>query len=724
MKKLKIKLENCHGIKKLEDELDFSESNAIAIYAQNGTMKTSFAKTFQDVMFSNDTKDDIYLEKASARSIKDETDKELSPDRIFVIESYNKDFKSEKISTLLVDENLKRQYEEIYENINNKKNDLLKEIAKLSGIKSKDVEKLINKDFNDNLFEIIVEMKDNIKNYSSNGKNFENIIYSKLFNEKTTDLLLDSKLLKKISKYIDTYNELLEESNFFKKGVFSHNNASEVAKRLNDNGWFKANHSVNICIDGKDKKLTNMEELENTINEEKNKILTNPNLIKDFEEIDKILKKNSSLVEFREHIIANKEIIVPELVDCDKFKKELWIYYFAQNSVKYFELIELFTQSKNQIIEIKKKAEEQQTQWQEVVDEFNDRYYVPFEVEITNKSDAILSMDVPSIKFKFKDNLNSRNVDEDLLFKVLSQGEKRALYILNILFEVEARKKSNQETLFIIDDIADSFDYKNKYAIIEYLKDMTKVDYFYLIILSHNFDFYRNVSSRLSIPKHSKNKHLIHAIKSTDNISLKEEKYQNNPFDTWKNFTTLYHEIACIPFVRNLADFIGDKETSLSLTSLLHQKPETKTIRMSNLFDLYKNILKNISGGSFFPSILVEKQIYQLADSICRDNNIKIELEHKVVLSIAIRLKSEKFMIKKINDDEFVKSIKENQTYELFKKYKEKFSSEETTLKILDKVNLMTPENIHINSFMYEPILDMSIDHLKDLYKNIGILKI
>ena len=176
MKKLKIKLENCHGIKKLEDELDFSEGNAIAIYAQNGTMKTSFAKTFQDVMFSNDTKDDIYPEKASARSIKDETDTELSPDRIFVIESYNKDFKSEKISTLLVDENLKRQYEEIYENINNKKNDLLKEIAKLSGIKSKDVEKLINKDFNDNFFEIIVEMKDNIKNYSSNGKNFENII--------------------------------------------------------------------------------------------------------------------------------------------------------------------------------------------------------------------------------------------------------------------------------------------------------------------------------------------------------------------------------------------------------------------------------------------------------------------------------------------------------------------------------------------------------------------
>ena len=31
----------------------------------------------------------------------------------------------------------------------------------------------------------------------------------------------------------------------------------------------------------------------------------------------------------------------------------------------------------------------------------------------------------------------------------------------------------------------------------------------------------------------------------------------------------------------------------------------------------------------------------------------------------------------------------------------------------------MTPENIHINSFMYEPILDMSNHHLKTLYTEV-----
>lgn len=40
-------------------------------------------------------------------------------------------------------------------------------------------------------------------------------------------------------------------------------------------------------------------------------------------------------------------------------------------------------------------------------------------------------------------------------------------------------------------------------------------------------------------------------------------------------------------------------------------------------------------------------------------------------------------------------------------------------LSTLDDVALMTPEAIHINSFMYEPILDMSGQHLADLYKSV-----
>ena len=39
--------------------------------------------------------------------------------------------------------------------------------------------------------------------------------------------------------------------------------------------------------------------------------------------------------------------------------------------------------------------------------------------------------------------------------------------------------------------------------------------------------------------------------------------------------------------------------------------------------------------------------------------------------------------------------------------------------KILSQVNLMTAENIHVNAFMYEPLLDISNSHLKKLYDKV-----
>ena len=36
-----------------------------------------------------------------------------------------------------------------------------------------------------------------------------------------------------------------------------------------------------------------------------------------------------------------------------------------------------------------------------------------------------------------------------------------------------------------------------------------------------------------------------------------------------------------------------------------------------------------------------------------------------------------------------------------------------------NEVNIMTPEHIHVNSFMYEPILDMDIVELHRLYHTI-----
>ena len=44
---------------------------------------------------------------------------------------------------------------------------------------------------------------------------------------------------------------------------------------------------------------------------------------------------------------------------------------------------------------------------------------------------------------------------------------------------------------------------------------------------------------------------------------------------------------------------------------------------------------------------------------------------------------------------------------------------DEKILRILDAVNIVTPEQIHVNSFMYEPLVDMDIIELLNLYKDV-----
>jgi hypothetical protein len=493
-----------------------------------------------------------------------------------------------------------------------------------------------------------------------------------------------------------------------------------IAKNLRDNGFFKAKHSVSLNAKEKNKVITTEAELEEVIKQEKDSILKNPDLVKAFEEIDDAITKNKELKDFRDYLEKNPSIL-PELENLNGLKGKLWISYLKRNIEAYKALESEYSKGKKEIEEIVTQAKKEETQWRKVIEEFNKRFSVPFKLSVDNQDDVILKSESPSIKFIFEDlNKNTTPIEEEELFKVLSSGERRALYILNIIFEVQARKKSSQETLFVIDDIADSFDYKNKYAIIEYLKDISKESIFKQIILTHNFDFHRTVSSRLDMLR----EHKLNTVKTKNEIQLIEEKYQNNPFYTWKNNFHLDNKkpmlIASIPFVRNLAEYTGHKDNYRKLTSLLHFKQDTSKILISDLEVIIKDTLIDKTA-----LVLPDKAkavidlVFEQAEIILLSNDEIIELENKIVLAIASRLKAEQFMVAKINDDAFWKSITRYQTLTLIERYKKDFATETSNIEILEQVNLMTPENIHVNSFMYEPILDMSNDHLKSLYKDI-----
>ena len=64
MKTLTLKLENCYGIRKLDEKLDFSTAKAIAIYAPNGSMKTLLKPLSCVRLISN-----LRLKPASSKAI-------------------------------------------------------------------------------------------------------------------------------------------------------------------------------------------------------------------------------------------------------------------------------------------------------------------------------------------------------------------------------------------------------------------------------------------------------------------------------------------------------------------------------------------------------------------------------------------------------------------------------------------------------------------------------
>jgi hypothetical protein len=55
----------------------------------------------------------------------------------------------------------------------------------------------------------------------------------------------------------------------------------------------------------------------------------------------------------------------------------------------------------------------------------------------------------------------------------------------------------------------------------------------------------------------------------------------------------------------------------------------------------------------------------------------------------------------------------------LLRAYREQGLGTPEAVALLDAVALMTPENLHINSFMYEPIIDMSDSHLRKLFQEV-----
>jgi hypothetical protein len=467
--------------------------------------------------------------------------------------------------------------------------------------------------------------------------------------------------------------------------------------------------------------ITTQKELEDLIKKEKESISNDKELKKKFFDLEKLIQKNVTVRGFETYLGEHEELL-PEMTNIESFKEKIWKSFIKARIELYKDLIEKYQAAKKRKSEIENEASKQRTQWESVIEIFNTRFFVPFKLNAKNRISVILGQEpMLSLAFIFEDGLDHAPVEKDELMKVLSTGEKRAFYVLNIIFEVEVRKKAKQETIFIVDDIADSFDYKNKYAIIQYLKDITDEPHFNQIILTHNFDFFRTINSRFVDYSHC-----LMALKNSNGISLEQAIGIRNVFvNDWKPnfFIDPKKKIASIPFIRNIIEFTkGDKDPHyIKLTALLHWKNDSINITEKELDDIYNLVFNNTGVSSNSKSLMID--VIQHEARECLKAGAGINFENKIVLSIAIRIAAEKFMVGKINDSMFLDSIESNQTPKLLAKFKDLFPGNFNAIEIIQRVILMTPENIHLNSFMYEPILDMSDEHLRNLHNDVLSLK-
>lgn len=717
MKILNVDLENCYGIKKLKAQFDFSKQKTYAVYAPNGAMKSSLAQTFKDVASAVVSKDRIFPARVCSRKIIDETGVDLPKESVLVVPPYDEVFgHTEKTSTLLVDSELRKEYEQLHVEIDKSKGIFLKALKEQSGSK-KDLEKEISSTFtkSDNEFyRALIRVKDEL--LAQKGSPFANIQYDTIFDEKVLGILGTKDFKTAIADYVKKYNELLAASTYFKKGTFNYYNATTIAKSLADNGFFDAKHTVSLNAD-QNLEITNQKQLEELIAKEKEGISKDKDLRKKFSEIGKLIEKNANGRLFEAYLAEHEELL-PKLENIESFKEEVWKSYFMARIELYKDLIEKYQAAEKRKKEIEEEAGKQRTQWELVIEIFNNRFFVPFKLIAKNRVSVILGEEpMLNLGFTFEDGADSAPVERSELMQALSTGEKKALYILNIIFEVEARKKAQQETVFVVDDIADSFDYKNKYAIIQYLMDISEESYFNQIILTHNFDFFRTIHSRFVGYSHC-----LMASKSSAGITLSPATGIKNVFvNDWKPnfFKNPRKKIASIPFIRNMIEYTkGDNHSDfIKLTSLLHWKKDSINITLGDLDTIYKSIFGGDEVTSDVKKSVIEIILHEASE--CLKATDGINFENKIVLSIAIRIAAEKFMVKKINDDVFVSNIDANQTPRLLTKFKELFSSEVHIIETIQRVILMTPENIHLNSFMYEPILDMSDEHLKKLFKDV-----
>lgn len=705
MEKLIVnKMKNAFGIANLslnDNKPYFSQD---VIYSRNGTFKTSFSKTLYELSNGNISKirDRISDELADLDiKIIDENDTEIIDlTNKFIVfsrdiyENNNKKLSdyTQEYELIAIDKEDKEYLDELLSNgiedsiieLNTacKKMDLdyakVMDVLELNG--NNKVEKLIE------LFELIAEADDN---------DIAQINLKKIF-QKAYDVIDNEEFKTSVSNYIDVYNNRLNEKLF--DNDFNENNCFDLIGSLKKLSFLNETKKRGIVMQGTI--YYKIEEVEELISNIIKEIATDPQIIKANKELLKNIGTSKESAVLKEEIINNPQLVQQLSLG----RKGIILSALKKSGIQYDYWITTLNKVKQELTKLLEKVKTKSSIFDEALDVYKSRFHPVFSIEIKNREESLLGLQMPTFIFRHNRNKDIE-IEEIKLYELLSSGEKTSLNIIKFLVEYLANKNNNP--FIVLDDIVETFDYANRYAFLEYINDLVRTGSS-IVILTHNFEFYKTVSSRI------RDLRKLEAHSDNGKIYISKNSNLNKNIEDILTINNLEQLLFAIPYIRE-ANIILKNDTEL-FDSLLHYNQQTRTIKLGQITDLLgENAKINLELDTNKNYIETLKEIVSDFKNIDDNNIVK-----KTILAMYLRIVLEEKIIQ--DNYSLLEGIDNFQLARIQDLYSNKLSDKTNSL--IEKVQLSTPEFIHGNAFMYEPLIDIEAKYLMEIKEELDNLNI
>lgn len=694
------KMENAFGIKKMSINVQNGKQlKNVVIYAPNGTFKTSFAKTFDslsknervfDRLTGEDLKYDCYIgsQKVSDSVLKDNMivfsreimdgisfDKELQ-DELARITTIN--YKSNELSLL------NNKLEKLYDNMTR--------VIKSLKIKEEDFMNIIGCK-NETKIDKIIYFLNSIKNAAVLEN--DNLVETKQLFSKAYTIIDNSEFQNKIKEFKNIIARE-DESGFFTNG-FTISNALQFVKAVNTTSFLSKDDERIIKIGGLE--FTDSMSLEIFINKKVSEVTNTEDGKKFYEFIDKEIGKSKTALELKSHL--KNDVRYLDLLS--HTRKEIILSSAKKLCQDIDQEIKETTELKYEIESLSNEANKQITIFEKAIEIFNNRFNPVFITKIENKKSIYLEHSFPQIVFYHKRNEKAEKSLQEIS-TILSSGERTALNVIKFIVKYESIKNNNP--VIILDDVVETFDYGNRYAFLRYIQDLKSLDC-NIIVLSNNYDFFRTVCSRANLTP------LAATMNKDYSINITSNKHLLLKFDSIKNISTADKLIFSIPFARETDELRGGKHKDFYDT-IFHYNKASSQLHIKRVISILSEFSRKIDYSDERNPKFIDI-LYDECEKIIRKCNDPFEIKPKIILALGIRIKCEQLIIGK--NFTILNNINKNQTKVLYEKNKDLFK--DSFSEIMDEILVATPEFLHLNAFMYEPLIDINPDRLIHIYEKL-----